>query len=365
MKLNQSNFSVAFANWISQTAGVEFSVDDLYGLPLHEYLQIYIRVTNLDGRQIAAGRDLKVLQRDTRQLLSSQRALNQTKSADAFRAWQFDDIPTQASVERGGVRYVVFPALEDRGEGVVLVECATADQAKHHLHFGILRLLIMSLPQQYKFIRQQVTSNRELSLLAQGLQLDKALPDAVAERIFLECFLKESAELPRSRSSFEKLMNGGRPNLDKTTIRTIANLTALFSELRKARQLIGELQGPTFITIVNDVTAQMQLLYTNDFLRSTPVTWFTHLSRYAQAIVRRLERLRGNAARDAELSKQVTPFVIAYKKINAVHSSAEIEQFKWMIEEFRVSLFAQDLKTSIPVSAKRLSEQLVVLEKSV
>ena len=71
----------------------------------------------------------------------------------------------------------------------------------------------------------------------------------------------------------------------------------------------------------------------------------------------------GRKIRDAELSKQISPFNSAFKKLNASHSSAEIEQLKWMIEEFRVSLFAQDLKTSIPVSAKRLSDQVMLAEK--
>ncbi len=130
------------------------------------------------------------------------------------------------------------------------------------------------------------------------------------------------------------------------------------------RQLIAELQGSAFSNALADVNLQLQYVLSKGFLHETPTTWFRHLPRFIQALARRLERLRGNASRDAELSRQITPFVTAYVRLQAAHS-AEIEQLKWMIEEFRVSLFAQDLRTSIPVSAKRLSEQQMLAEKSV
>ncbi|HEX2584164.1 MAG TPA: DUF3418 domain-containing protein, partial [Steroidobacteraceae bacterium] len=145
----------------------------------------------------------------------------------------------------------------------------------------------------------------------------------------------------------------------------MTSAVALFKDLRKARQLMNELQAGAFVTAIADVTTQIDTLFSPSFLRLTPTQWFSQLPRYVQAMVRRLERLRGNAARDAEVAKQVSPFVSAYKKLSAAHSSAEIERLKWMIEEFRVSLFAQELKTSIPVSAKRLSEQLALVERTV
>jgi ATP-dependent helicase HrpA len=233
------------------------------------------------------------------------------------------------------------------------------------MQHGVLRLLMLSLPQQYKFVRQQIASNRELLLLAQGVELSTPLADALAERIFIECFLSASDMLPRSRQAFEKLMNDGRGNLDKVTARVLALVASLFKELRKVRQLMVELQSSAFATALGDVRTQLQYLLPAEFLRSTPSTWFSHLLRYVQALVRRLERLRSNAARDAEVSKQISPFITAYMRLHATHMSAEIEQFKWMIEELRVSLFAQDLRTSIPVSVKRLNEQLVLAQATV
>ena len=366
MQLNKEKFSSALSSWISQTAGVEFFVEDLFALSIPLHLQPYIRVVNLDGRQLAAGRDLKVLQRDTRQFLNKQAAVNiNTKATETYRSWQFDDLPEQLTVERNAVRYTVYPALEDRNDGVVIAEYATASQAQQALHHGVLRLLMLSLPQQYKFVRQQIASNRELLLLAQGVELSAPLTDALAERIFIECFLGASDPLPRSRLGFEKLISDHRGGIDKVTSRVIALVALLLKELRKVRQLIAELQSPAFVTALGDVRIQLQNLLPADFLRSTPAAWFAHLPRYVQALARRLERLRGNAARDAELSKQIAPFVADYKKISGAHSSDEIDQLKWMIEEFRVSLFAQDLKTAIPVSAKRLNEQLAVAEKSI
>jgi len=329
-------------------------------------LRAYIRVVNLDGRQLAAGRDLKVLQRDTRQFLNKQAAVSiNTKPSETYRSWQFDDLPEQLTVERNAVRYTVYPALEDHGDGVVIAEYATATQAQRALQHAVLRLLMLSLPQQHKFVRQQIAANRELLLLAQGVELSTTLADALAERIFIDCFLGTNDSLPRSRQAFEKLMSDGRGNIDKITARVITLVASLFKELRKVRQLMAELQSDAFATALGGISTQLQHLLPTDFLRSTPSNWFSQLPRYVQALARRLERLRGNAARDAELSKQISPFVIAYIRLQTAHTSVEIEQLKWMIEELRVSLFAQDLRTSIPVSVKRLNEQLALAQTTV
>jgi ATP-dependent helicase HrpA len=119
------------------------------------------------------------------------------------------------------------------------------------------------------------------------------------------------------------------------------------------------MSAPSFKEAAADVQEQLAVLTPPDFIASIPEPWFGHLPRYLRAINRRLERLPGNAKRDAEVMKLIAPFALASKRFAGkavIHP--ELDKLQWMIEEYRVSLFAQDLKTSMPVSDKRLAEQV-------
>jgi len=128
------------------------------------------------------------------------------------------------------------------------------------------------------------------------------------------------------------------------------------------RAAIDSLRLPAFADAIADVNAQIQQLLPADFLTATERPWLDYLPRYLKAIARRLDRLPGNLKRDTELSGTVKPFATAFRELAARPVTAGTREglasLRWMIEEFRVSLFAQDLKTVTRVSEKRLAEQL-------
>jgi ATP-dependent helicase HrpA len=241
-----------------------------------------------------------------------------------------------------------------------VVDVPSLAQAEHTLRSGVRRLLVLSLSQQYKFARQHFSANRELLLLGQGVSADKPLPDALAERALQECFLAEETALPRSQAAFEQLIAQHRGELNDAIERLGNTALALFKELRTVRQALSSLNAPAVQQAVADIQTQLATLLPDGFVLSIPAPWFSQVPRYLKAVSRRLERLPGNVVRDAELAKQVQPFLIAYRRLTEAHAEKlpAVEKLKWMIEEFRVSLFAQDLRTSVSVSAKRLGEQV-------
>src|SRR5690606_13884562 len=213
---------------------------------------------------------------------------------------------------------------------------------------GISRLALLALPQQAKHLRKRMAENRELVLLSQGLLLFKSLPDALTERIFRECFLPEGTPLPRARDAFEKLLDSRRAELSEVADRLIALVATMLKSWRAIRVTLEELRSPTFAASVRDIEAQPDGLLPPDFLESTPRPWLEQLPRFFKAIARRLERLPGNVQRDMELARQVRPFAEARRELASQPAAAgarpELERLRWMIEEFRVSLHAQDLK---------------------
>jgi ATP-dependent helicase HrpA len=230
---------------------------------------------------------------------------------------------------------------------------------------GVLRLLVLALPQQYKFARQQFAANRDLMLLGQSSSGQRPLAEALAERALRECFLPEGQPLPRSKQAFTDTIEHHRSELNTMMVAFGNIVSALLKEWRAVRQAMTKLSAPVFKEALADIETQLASLLPNDFLQTTEQPWFGHLPRYMKALTKRLERLAGNVARDTQLMQQVHPYVKRYGELQARKSlrQHELNKLRWMIEEFRVSLFAQELKTAVPVSAKRLNEQLELAQK--
>ena len=279
------------------------------------------------------------------------------------RQWDFGDLPESREVERNRLRLVVYPAVEDRVGGVVLIEARNAAAAESISRAGLVRLAMLALPQQVKYVHKRVTDDRDLVLLSGGLSLDQSLADALTQRTFRECFLPAEVPLPRTAQEFNKLLDSRRSQLSDVGDRLAGIVTLTLKEWRAARTALNGIRsGASYADVVRDVAAQLLLLLPPDLIETTPRPWLDYLSRYLKAITRRIERLPPNVRRDAELAAKVKPFSTALALLMAQPALSgvrpELDELRWMIEEFRVSLFAQELKTMIRVSEKRLEEQL-------
>jgi ATP-dependent helicase HrpA len=173
--------------------------------------------------------------------------------------------------------------------------------------------------------------------------------------------LSEEGALPRSAAQFDALLDKNRARFGEVTDRVIEHTTSALRELRNARMKLAALEGPTFQALRTDVQAQLQMLVPGDFPASVPTALWPHLPRYFKPLTRRLDKAPGNQKRDADLMKQISPATQAYQRLRSQapkgETHPELDRLQWMIEEFRVSLFAQHLGTAVPVSEKRLDEQ--------
>jgi ATP-dependent helicase HrpA len=356
------DYLTELTHWIAQTAGMPFSVDELQALPIPAYLNPYLRVEDINGQVIAEGRDLRKLLRTARVVADKQtlKPIVAPTIQAVLHSWQCGELPIEREVQRNGVRFKVYPTLKPNADHVVEIEASNPLHAEQLLHQAVLKLLVLGLPQQYKFARQQFSANKELMLMGQGMSIQLPLPDALAERAIRDCFLPEGQVLPRSQQAFAELIERHRAELNKSIGVLSTTLLSLFKDRRTLNQVIAQLKAPAFAAARADIEVQLSGLLPENFLQSIDQPWFAQLPRYLKALVRRVEKLQGNVARDAQLLQQLQPYLAGYQQLQARRSlqQVELDKLKWMLQEFRVSLFAQELKTSIPVSAKRLDEQL-------
>jgi ATP-dependent helicase HrpA len=355
-------FNAAVAEWITRVSGTAMTAEEVAALPLPDHLRVNFRIADLEGKTLAEGRDLAALKRSVRQGEAKVGEHQAAQQSTVHRHWDFGELAVEESVQRRGLRFSIYPTLRDRGDSVEVAEASTLIDAEGLLRAGVLRLAILTLPEQYKYARKRCSERSELMLLAQGLNNSRPIADALAEKCFSECFLSEEAPLPRSAAQFDALLDRHRSRFGEVTDRVIEHTTVALRELRNARLKLASLEGAAYQPLRTDVQAQLQMLVPGDFPASVPPALWLHLPKYFRALTRRLDKAPGNQKRDTELMRQVSPATQAYQRLLSQapkgETHPELDRLQWMIEEFRVSLFAQDLKAALPVSDKRLADQI-------
>jgi ATP-dependent helicase HrpA len=323
---------------------------------LPDHLRLNVRV--LDGAQmLAEGRDLAQLRRQLRV-----RARAATAAPETWRTWDFGPVPESRTVQRSGVSFNVWPALRDTGSAVQMVETRSLAEAQDLLRAGLMRLSLLALPQLARHIARRISDDHTLILLAQGLPGMRPLAQSATERIFQECFFDADHELPRDAQAFALRLDERRAQLDGTATHTLATLRSILEERRAARAAVEGLRGEVFAAGAAQMDAQLGELLQADFPLTPCQPWFNQLPRYLKAMTRRASRMRTNLQRDSALAARIRPFEAQYQSLRdhgvPLGAAPALEQLRWMLEEFRVSLHAQELRTLLPVSEKRLQEQI-------
>ena len=278
------------------------------------------------------------------------------RSLAGFTGWTFGPLPELLEVKVAGREIVGYPALHDDGASVSLRPYDTPEEAARVHRGGLARLFALTLSAQVKAI-EKLPGLRELALqfipYGTEAELKAQLVTATLER----CCLLEP--LPADADSFTRRCQEAKPRI-----------TLVAQELmRLAGQLIVEhvtlgkrLAGlKTFPDVVADITAQVARLMPGNFLVALPYERIAQVPRYLKAATVRIDKLRNNAERDAQTMAEWRRLALPFERewltqARAGVSDPQLEEFRWLLEELRVGLFAQELRTPMPVSVKRLQK---------
>lgn len=334
---------------------------DLAALPAHCFLNV--RVVDDTGRTVAEGRNPDELREIVapllREQLPSRLAAETGVERSGVQQWDFGDLPEEVSAGKGGKAGRAWVALVDESDGVAVrlyADRAEADAA----HFsGLLRLWMLALPQDVRQVRKLVSGRSSLLVRLGPLGKKDQLEAAFAEAVFRETFLADG-KLVRTQQEFQSRLLSGRGRLIETGNRLLDCLDRIADEWAAARELLGRLGG-VFSASRADAEAQLHELLGNDFMARVPYTRWQHYPRYLRAIRTRIEKLPSNLSKDQQIMKELHDLTKqcqqrAEQLQKKGTSSSLLEDYRWMLEEYRVSLFAQQLKTAVPVSAERLKK---------
>ena len=322
---------------------------------LPEYLAMRFRVTTEGGAVLGQGRSLCDLKRrlGKEAQLAFRRQAASGIERDGITRWDFGALQRQVARRHGGLSLQGFPALVDRTRSVAIRVFDSAAEAEEEGRRGLRRLFMLSLPEQLKYLRKGPPGFEATALLYLGIGTRDELLDDLTEAAFDRVFIGSDGDV-RGPDEFEARLEAGRARVvgefDALCARARDNLCR-FQDLRKRLERFTGGAGA-------DVREQLQYLIYPGFVSATPEEWLKHLPRYLKAISLRLERLARDPAKDRERSVRVAALWRPCRaRLDAGERTGELLRFRFLLEEFRVSLFAQELGTAVPVSEARLARE--------
>jgi ATP-dependent helicase HrpA len=350
----------ALARYVQRVAGEHVSSDMWDGAELPPHLRMNFRVVDDAGRELAAGRDLaalKVQLGEAAQLTFASAGSGIEKGG--IRAWDFGELPEKIAFTRAGRRLTGYPALVDEGESVAIRLLDTHAAADSEMRGGVRRLMRLALKEQMKQLERNLPGFAQAALALRGLapadDWKEDLLTAIADRAFIG-----EDELPRGTEAFEALKQRARARLPAVREAGCRLFASVADEYQRAQQKLSA-AARSIPQPAADVRAQLARLVFKGFLGATPWEHLHDLPRYLKAAQLRLDKFAGDPERDQRHTANIAELWRRYEERaararRAGTTDARLEDFRWRIEELRVSLFAQELKTPYPVSYKRLDK---------
>jgi ATP-dependent helicase HrpA len=339
----------ALRRYVREQLNLEVPLDAFRPDSAPPHLHMNFRVLDESGRQLATGRNLAQLKRDlggeTEAILQDEAPVDE---GERYTGWTMGDLPELMEIERGGHTLVGYPALVDAQDAVTLQVFDSPEKARELHRAGVLRLLAIAFRDRVRDLERS---------LAKDVVLGPLKAEVISASL-ARTFLQE--DVPTLQAQFARRVDEGRSRFNliaQEIARTAAGILAERAALEK--KLNGVAKG--FPAPAEDVKQQLARLLAPGWLARTPWERLQHLPRYLKAASLRLDKLRADPVRDARLAADLAALETPYRREAAArlrHGALqpEFEQFGWLLEELRVSLFAQELRTPVPISAKRLAK---------
>lgn len=364
------SFAATLAGAIRREAGVVVQAEDfdLERIPTH--LRVTFAVADERGRTIAAGKELAPLAERLRGRVRDEVArVVEARVPDALerrglKTWDMPELPRVTDTRQGGNTIRAYPALIDDGDSVSIRLLATPeDQAREHPR-GVRRLLLLATPSPVAYVQQHLTSNEKL-VLAQS-------PYQNTTTLFTDCLLAcVDAVLWRMkpdgmlflRAEFDAVRDRVSASVMDTMFETVKTVTTILTTSRGVEKALKASTSMALLPALTDAREQLSGLVYPGFVSATGIERLRHLPRYLGAITERFGKIGENVGRDRVWLNEVQAAQELYRSAGGVvplpaHAPENLARARWMIEELRVSFFAQGLGTAESVSLQRIRKVL-------
>ena len=368
IKLGEGDLKAVLATQLQSLTGISIPIEHWQEFILPDHLRMNINVLDDNGHLLGSGRDLIRLKEQFAE--QSRQAMAEFSEATIERSgitnWDFGELESVHEIRQGGLTVLSWPSLIDEGESVSLKLADSPVVARKQTRAGVARLYMLKNRQQLKYLQKHLLQDPLTFPLMKNFGGQKNLVSGLIQASYQSAFGLDST-LPANKVEFESTYEAGRVSLIKTSTKLEALLIRILTEFGKLKKQLEKYNKLEDLALQQDVGHQLNALVNENFLEETPVELLGEFPRYFSAISQRLEKYPGHKARDAEYSAMLQQWWLRYEERKSLfhgqHKSSDaLEEFRWMLEELRVSLFAQVLGTRYPISEKRLEKAWKAIE---
>jgi len=327
-----------------------------------DHLKITFRV--LDGAEpVAEGKDLDALAAQLRPTVEAtiSAVAGEDVQRDGLRAFDVDAVPHVVRRTHDGHTLTGYPALVDDGDSVAIRVLPTEDAQRRAMWLGTRRLLLLGAPSPVKLVLRSLDNDAKLALSAN--------PHGSVAAMLADCIdcaadsvIAAHGGPAWDRAAFEPLQKAMTTELGPAVLDILGDVRRILTSWRAVRGQLATLTAAVLRPSVDDLRTQLESLVHPGFIAATGRGRLPDVARYLQAIERRLEGLQRDPQRDRNWTMRVRAVATEYDQLRReLPPSTALDEIRWMIEELRVSLFAQTLRTPYPISEKRIHRALDAL----
>lgn len=343
---------------------------------LPEHLRMRISILGPDGQEVRAGRDLSMLQQSGASALDSSelKALQSKWERESVVEWNFGDLPEEIPVViNDKPSWMVYPALEKTETGIHLRLFQNPVKALESHRAGVAALFEIHLARDLKHFRRQLTlaasTARQCVYLGGAAHIEESIYLCVVRSFFHKNIRTETAFLARAVSSRSELFPMGQ-RISNVAIPVIQSVFQVRSALSEMAQKVAH--SPLLKDFLGDIHQELDKLVPSNFIELYAVDRMGHLERYVRALGIRAQRGVDHYEKDRVRAETLRPFSEKLTEmLGALTTRASeekkqaVEEYFWLLEEYKVSLFAQELRTAVPVSRKRLERKAGEIERMI
>ncbi len=271
---------------------------------------------------------------------------------DDITVWDFGDLSTEVTLKLDDMTLQGFPTLIDQETHVALRVLDNPNTAKTQFHNGIRRLFLLALPTKKLIKQMPIDTKLCLQYMKVGHceQLKRDMLTAIVDSIFLV------TPLPRKKADFEERLLKGKQRLMQVAHEYATQLAKVLEEYNTLTQQLQKLTNRS--SAIPEIKQHLKRMIYENFVKEISLAQLKHLPRYLKAIQLRLARLDIDPQKDTKKAAQLAPLWETYwqRRTNDIEENPKLTEFRWKLEELRVSLFAPELKTAYPVSVPRLQK---------
>ncbi len=353
----------ALCKKMTKMSGVVITRENFDESALPKHLSFYFIITDIKKKVLMTGRNLDYIRHKLKDVVKDSLAqvVKEMPKQEGITSWDFDNIPKTQTRVLGGMEIVAYPALKDAGSSVSLELFESEEEATFHMRQGLKKLVMLSIPSPLSYLETKLPNKAKLAMYFNFIGNVKTLIEDL-ESLALDELMAENGGVSWSKDDFQHLVEIAKANIYDMVLKAATICERI---LIKANEIRKKLKGKMDLRTAyafSDMAGQLNGLVYKGFATDAGWNNFTELERYLDAMLRRMEKVPIDPNRDLLMMNKLKSCQEAYESLLGMFAGKlipdDVKNIKYMLEELRVSYFAQVLGTKYPVSDKRVQVEI-------